>query len=111
MTDPRVRWLAAAERYLEECRRNGSSVRVSEFATRMKRTAVQLAREFRCDVGIGVKEYFSMRQIDCAKDLLRTTGQSTAQIAVDSGFGTIRSFYRAFKRSVGCSPTSFRKEL
>jgi AraC-like DNA-binding protein len=111
MRDEKAFWLAAAERYIEDCCRSGSSVRVSEFASLMNRTAVQLAREFRSSAGIGVKDYFSRRQIDCAKELLRTTGQSTAQIATDSGFGTARTFYRAFKRSAGQSPTAFRKEM
>ena len=111
MDDKRAFWLDAAERYIEDCCRNGSTVRVSEFASLMERTAVQLAREFQASAGIGVKVYFSRRQIACAKELLRTTGQSTAQIAVDSGFGTARTFYRAFKRSAGQSPTAFRKEM
>jgi len=111
MDDQKAFWLAAAERYIDDCRRTATSVRVSEFASRMKRSAVQLGREFQSQVGIGVKDYFSMRQIDFAKELLRTTGQSTARIAVHSGFGTARTFYRAFKRSAGISPTAFRKEM
>jgi AraC-like DNA-binding protein len=111
MDDRKAFWLAAADRYIEACCRNRSSVRVSEFAATMNRTAVQLAREFQSAAGIGVKVYFSRRQIDCAKRLLRTTGHSTAQIAIDSGFGTARTFYRAFKRSAGQSPTAFRKEI
>jgi AraC-like DNA-binding protein len=104
-------WLDAAERYIEDCRRSASTVRVSEFALRMGRTAVQLSREFRSSAGLHVKDYFSTRQIDWAKKLLRTTGRSTAEIAIDSGFGTARTFYRAFKRSAGQSPTAFRKEM
>lgn len=111
MDDQKAFWLAAAERYIDECRRSRSSVRVSEFASRMKRSAVQLGREFQASVGIGVKDYFSIRQIDFAKELLRTTGHSTARIALHSGFGTARTFYRAFKRSAGISPTTFRKEM
>src|SRR3954471_21714272 len=110
MDETKARWLAAAERYIEDCHLTSSSVRVSEFASLVGRTPVQLGREFHSSVGLGVKEYFSMRQIDRAKELLRTTGQSTATIAADSGFGTARTFYRAFKRCAGQSPTSFRKK-
>ena len=45
MDERKAFWLAEAERYVDECRRNASSVRVSEFAYGMKRTAVQLGRE------------------------------------------------------------------
>jgi transcriptional regulator GlxA family with amidase domain len=111
MDERKAFWLAEAERYVDECRRNASSVRVSEFAYGMKRTAVQLGREFQAAVGVGVKDHFSTLQIARAKELLRTTGHSTARIAIDSGFGTPRTFYRAFKRSAGVSPTEFRKEM
>ena len=111
MDEKRAFWLAAAEQYIEDCRRTATSVRVSEFASRMDRTAVQLAREFQSAVGIGVKDHFSIQQIDFAKELLRSTGHSTARIAIHSGFGTPRTFYRAFKRSAGVSPTAFRKEM
>jgi transcriptional regulator GlxA family with amidase domain len=111
MDEKKAFWLAAAERYIEDCRRSASSVRVSEFASSMKRTAVQIGREFQAAVGVGVKDHFSTLQIAWAKELLRTTGHSTARIAVDSGFGTARTFYRAFKRSAGISPTEFRKEM
>ena len=111
MDERKAFWLTAAEQYFEDCRRAASSVRVSEFASCMQLTAVQLAREFRAAVGVGVKEHFCAMQIAWAKDLLRTTGQSTARIAIISGFGTPRTFYRAFRRSAGLSPTAFRKEM
>src|SRR5712691_10119459 len=111
MDEMKAFWLSEAERYIEDCRRTATSVRVSEFASRMDLTAVQLAREFQSAVGIGVKDHFSIQQIDFAKELLRTTGHSTARIAIHSGFGTPRTFYRAFKRSAGVSPTAFRKEM
>ncbi len=111
MDERKAFWLSEAERYIEECRRTASSVRVSEFASSMERTAVQLGREFQAAVGVGVKDHFFRLQIARAKELLRTTGHSTARIAVDSGFGTPRTFYRAFKRSAGISPTEFRKEM
>ena len=104
-------WLAEAESYLAECRGRASSVRASEFALRVKRTPVQLAKEFRATVGRCVKDHLESLQIERAKELLRTTRSSTAQIAVDAGFGTARSFYRAFRRRTGVSPTEYRKEM
>jgi AraC-like DNA-binding protein len=104
-------WLAEAESYLNECRGRASSVRASEFALRVKRTPVQLAKEFRATVGRCVKDHLESQQIERAKELLRNTRSSTAQIAVDAGFGTARSFYRAFRRRTGVSPTEYRKEM
>ena len=111
MGDVKTFWLNAAESYMLDCRANASAVRASEFASRMERTPVQLAREFQQWVGVAVSAYFHARQIEVAKELLQTTARSTAQIAAEAGYGTARSFYRAFKRSAGQSPTAFRKEM
>jgi len=110
MEDTKAFWLAEAESYIAECRGRRSSVRASEFALRVGRTPAQLARQFHESVGLCVKEYFVKRQVENAKELLRTTGRTTEQIALDAGFGTPRTFYRAFKRSTGSSPTSYRQE-
>lgn len=110
MEDTRAFWLAEAESYIGDCRRRRSSVRASEFALRVGRTPAQLARQFHASVGQCVKDYFVKRQVENAKELLRTTGRTTEQIAIDAGFGTPRTFYRAFKRCTGNSPTGYRQE-
>ena len=110
MGAPRTWWLAEAESYLADCCSRASSVRASEFALRTKRTPAQLAREFHATVGSCVKDYFKSLQIERAKELLRSTPASTAQIALDAGFGTARSFYRAFRRCTGVSPTEYRRK-
>jgi len=111
MDDSRAFWLREAERYISECRARSTSVRAGEFAARMKRTPVQLAREFHASVGASVKTYLSARQLEHARELLLRTSRGTADIAVDAGFGTARSFYRAFRRSTGMSPTEYRKGM
>ena len=104
-------WLAEAELYFDECRSRGSCVRASEFATRMRRTPAQAAREFHAVVGLRLKDHFSALQIEHAQELLRTTERGTADIAAVTGFGTARSFYRAFRRWTGVTPTEYRKEM
>ena len=104
-------WLSATELYLAECREKASSVRASELAMRLRRTPAQLAHEFHVSVGSKLKDYLAGRQIERAKELLRSTSRTTAEIARDSGFGTTRTFFRAFRRSVGVTPTEYRKEM
>lgn len=86
MKDLGALWVTAADSYILECRAIATSVRASEFASRMNRSPVQWAREFHTSVGSTVKDYFSARQIEHAKELLRDTARSTAQIAVAAGF-------------------------
>lgn len=111
MEDAKTFWLTEAQSYLADCRTRASCVRASEFALRMRRSPAQLAREFHATVGLCVKDYFKTVQIEHAKKLLCTTCIGTAQVAVDAGFGTARSFYRAFRRCTGRSPTEYPKEM
>jgi transcriptional regulator GlxA family with amidase domain len=104
-------WLAEAASYVADCGRKASCVRASEFANRVNRTPVQLAREFQASVGRRVRDHLHALQIEQAKELLRTTPRATARIAAECGFGTARSFYRAFRRCTGLSPTDYRKEM
>lgn len=111
MEQPKAFWQSQARSYVEECRTRCSCVRASEFASRMRRSPAQLAREFSASAGCCVKDYLLMLQIEWARELLRTTNCSTARIAAETGFGTVRSFYRAFRRCTGESPTEYRKGM
>ena len=111
MDRSRTFWLREAERYIADCRARATSVRACELAVQTRRTPVQLAREFQAAVGCGVKHYFRVRQLERAEELLKSTARGTADIAIDAGFGTARSFYRAFRRSTGMSPTEYRKRM
>jgi AraC-like DNA-binding protein len=104
-------WLQEADAYIAECQRRQTCVRASELANRLHRTPTQLTREFHAAVGARLKDYLSCKQIERAKELLRSTHRTTAQIAVDSGYGNVRSFYRAFRRCTGLSPTEYREKI
>ncbi|HVR41703.1 MAG TPA: helix-turn-helix domain-containing protein [Thermoanaerobaculia bacterium] len=82
--------------------------RATELAQRHDLTPVQLERVFRTHVGAKIGEYLKERQIDVAKTLLETTTLSTAVIAIHAGFGTPRSFFRAFRRTTGITPGDYR---
>lgn len=111
MGNTRSWWLVEAERYVSECHAAATCVRASELALRIHVTQARLAREFHACVGIRVKDYFMARQIERAQELLRTTDCGTGQIAADAGFGTARSFFRAFRRATGLTPTEYRQKM
>jgi AraC-like DNA-binding protein len=103
-------WIAAAESYLVDCMNDSSPPRASELAARLSITPVQLTREFRGSVGSNISSFLKGRQIELAKLLLARTNLGTAEIASRAGFGTARTFYRAFRRNTGMTPTRFRSE-
>jgi len=101
-------WVAEAERYVTECQDIRTSVRASELAQRLNLSPTQLAREFREAVGTNVGDFLKERQLDLAKTLLVTTEISAARIGIEAGFGTPRSFFRAFRRVYGMTPNEYR---
>lgn len=55
-------------------------------------------------------EYINNLRISEACNLLRATDEKIADISEDVGFGTIRSFNRAFKLIMGMSPAEYRSK-
>ena len=47
-------------------------------------------------------------RIEHSKYMLTETALSVLEIALECGFGDIRSFQRNFKSMVGCSPLEYR---
>ncbi len=56
-------------------------------------------------------EYLNGLRIDNAKKLLANTPDNILQIALQSGFGSLSSFYTQFKRVTGVSPNEYREKL
>lgn len=61
-------------------------------------------------LGQNFNEYINNLRISEACNLLRETNEKIADISEDVGFGTIRSFNRAFKLVMGVSPAEYRSK-
>ena len=83
--------------------------RVSELARLMGMSREALSRKFAEIGGVPLTEYMKERQLARAKALLATSQLTTQRIAYRSGFGTRRTFYRAFRRATGISPAHYRR--
>ena len=102
--------LEFVERYLAECFTSGSSPTVKELARLLAMSQRRLEKTFLVFVGINPGAYLKARQIEAAKLLLTTTDLSLAAVSYITGFETARTFFRAFRRCVGVSPTTYRTE-
>lgn len=60
--------------------------------------------------GMSIFNYISAVRLEKAKLLLRNTDEQITRIAELVGYGSKTSFYLAFKRSYGLSPTEYRLE-
>ena len=60
-------------------------------------------------LGIRFNDYINSLRISESCRLLRTTDSSITEISDASGFGTLRTFNRAFIKQMGISPSDYRK--
>lgn len=58
--------------------------------------------------GISFSHYLNMLRVNAACDLLTQTTQKLSDISENVGFGSIRSFNRAFMEIIGTTPTKYR---
>ena len=65
---------------------------------------------FKQNFGLGAIEYLNQVRIKEACELLRDTERSISDIAFDTGFHNLSNFNRQFRKKVGCSPQTYRKE-
>lgn len=67
-----------------------------------------LAKKFRRETGVGLKEFMDQKRCRMAENLLAHTHLSVSEIAGDVGFKNIYGFSRFFKRVNGNSPKDYR---
>lgn len=67
------------------------------------------SRYFRRKVGVTFTFWLAHYRIEKAKDLLKNTNESVCMIAFAVGFGSLRSFERAFKTQAHVSAGAFRR--
>ena len=68
----------------------------------------QLARHFRADAGLSIKQYQIAERVREAKRLLANSGLSITQIAFELHYPSSQKFAAQFRRATGTSPGEFR---
>lgn len=66
---------------------------------------------FKNSVGITINQSIIRHRLDVAQSLLIASDRSVAEIAFESGFGSLSSFYAAFEQRFAASPASFRRKF
>ena len=68
------------------------------------------SRYFRQTFGISFVRYLAMLRLREAVLLMQAGDRTVTACALESGFGSIRSFYRAFEEEFGCSPSEYWRQ-
>ncbi|MBX2802505.1 MAG: helix-turn-helix domain-containing protein [Myxococcales bacterium] len=106
VTDQRLRELVASV-----VTEPGADHSVGALAKRMAMSPRHFSRVFRKQTGQTPAAFVSRVRVDAARLALEASDHTTARIAHDCGFGTEETLRRAFHRTVGVSPTDYRRRF
>jgi len=85
------------------------SRKISELAAALKITDRHLRRVFFAEYGVSPVQYLQTTRLLLAKSLLTDTRLTVTDVAMASGFGSIRRFNELFKKHYRLTPNELRK--
>ena len=83
---------------------------VAHVAAKLGVSDRHLRRIFQIHLGVSPVQYLQTRRLLCAKQLLTDTRLPMADVAMASGFGSLRRFNTAFVQHYRLAPTRLRRE-
>ena len=99
-----------AARWIEHAVHTGESLTLPVIAARLGITDRHLRRIFQAAHGVSPHDYLSTQRLLLAKQLLTDTTQPVTQVALASGFDSLRRFNAAFAERYRFNPTQLRRE-
>jgi transcriptional regulator GlxA family with amidase domain len=84
---------------------------VPALASRVGMSERHFARVFRAETGSSPAAHVEAVRVETARRLLETTADGLDRIARASGFGTIATMHRAFRRTVRVTPGEYRSRF
>ncbi len=98
--EPALRYVS--ENYMRE-------LRVEELAASCAMSVSYFRKVFERTMGMAPMEYVNRYRINRSLNLLRSGNDTVLQVAVQTGFSSVATFNRNFRRYVGDSPAQWRK--
>jgi len=86
-----------------------ADITLDDAAESLHLSRYHISHLFNNKLGIGFNTYINTLRINKACDLLEETDKKTTDISTETGFGSIRSFNRAFLQIMDMSPLQYRK--
>jgi AraC family transcriptional regulator len=82
-----------------------------ELAAVAQLSAYHFARSFKQSFGVPPHRYHMSRRMERAKALLEVPARTVTDVGLMLGFTETSSFTSAFRRSVGVTPTDYRRGI
>jgi AraC family transcriptional regulator, regulatory protein of adaptative response / DNA-3-methyladenine glycosylase II len=99
-----------AARLIEQAVHGGEPLPMPALAARLGITDRHLRRIFLAAHGVGPLDYLMTQRLLLSKQLLTDTAQPVMQVALASGFDSLRRFNAAFAERYRFNPTQLRRE-
>lgn len=96
-------------RRAEECIRTRPDASVAELCDALALDRTTLSRALNRVCGMSPSRWMERQRIHNAEALLRNTDLPVLDVAMKSGFHSASAFYRAFRRTLRCSPADYRR--
>ena len=100
----------SAARMIEHAVHSGESLGLPALALRLGVTDRHLRRIFQAAHGVAPHDYMTTQRLLLAKQLLTDTAQPVTQVAMASGFESLRRFNAAFLERYRLNPTQLRRQ-
>ena len=101
---------ASAAALIDQAVREGRPLTLPALAARLGVTDRHLRRIFQAEHGVAPLAYLTTQRLLLAKQLLTDTAQPVTQVALASGFASLRRFNAAFVERYRLQPTRLRRE-
>ena len=84
---------------------------VARLAARAAMSPRNFARAFAAEVGVTPAAFVERARVEVARRLLETTRDDVESVATRAGFGRVETLRRSFQRSLGVSPSDYRRRF
>jgi AraC family transcriptional regulator len=86
-------------------------IAISELATLVELSQFHFIRAFKHSVGLSPYQYILSARVSVAKEMLSKRDLSIADVALAVGFNDASQLNRVFRKFIGFTPTTFRREI
>ncbi len=107
--DKNIEWLYEVVKFLNENYKQ--KITLDEISHRLGISKYHLSRNFNSRIGCSISEYVNRLRVNWEKNLIENTDLSVTSIAMECGFESLTSFFRAFKQLEHKSPKKYREEF
>ena len=84
---------------------------LSSIASEFGYNASYISRYFKSSINIGISQYISIIRLKNAIELMSKRKHSITYCALESGFPSLRTFYRVFYNEFKCSPKEYLESI